>query len=84
VLVGQVLDLRVGIEPEVARNLLRGRLADPVDVRQPDLEPLLIGEIHSGDACQLTLPLLVSRVGANHHGLTVPLDHAAALAHGLD
>jgi hypothetical protein len=32
----------------------------------------------------LPLPLLVSRVGANDHGLAVPLDHAAALAHWLD
>jgi hypothetical protein len=32
----------------------------------------------------LSLPLLVPRVGADDHGLAVPLDHAAALAHGLD
>src|SRR5438045_7882048 len=32
----------------------------------------------------LSLPLLVSRVGADDHGLAMPLDHAAALAHGLD
>jgi hypothetical protein len=32
----------------------------------------------------LTLPLLVPRIGADDHGRTVPLDHAAALAHGLD
>src|SRR5690348_11360692 len=30
------------------------------------------------------LPLLVSRVRADDHGRTVPLDHAASLAHGLD
>jgi hypothetical protein len=35
-------------------------------------------------ATLLPLPLLVSRVGADDHGLAVPLDHAAALAHGLD
>jgi hypothetical protein len=32
----------------------------------------------------LALPLLVSGIRADDHGLAVPLDHAAALAHGLD
>src|SRR5438552_13945371 len=31
-----------------------------------------------------TLALLVARVGADDHGAPMPLDHAAALAHGLD
>src|SRR5215208_4367872 len=35
-------------------------------------------------AKSLTLPLLVSRVGADDHGAPVPLDHTAALTHGLD
>src|SRR6266511_3864104 len=86
-LVGEVLDLRVGRETELGADLLRGRLTDPVDVRQPDLEPLLIRKIDSGDACQislLALPLLVPRVRANDHGPAVPLDDATPLAHGLD
>ena len=82
--VGEVANLRVRVEAERGRDLARRRLADAVDVRQPDLEPLLVREVHSCDACHLTLPLLVSRVGADDHGLAVPLDHAAALAHGLD
>src|SRR5439155_15697703 len=49
-LVGEVADLRVGIEAERDRDLAGARLADPVDVRQPDLEPLLVGEIDSGDS----------------------------------
>src|SRR5256885_3255133 len=49
--VGEVADLRVGREAERGCNLPRRRLADAVDVRQPDFEPLLIGEVHSGDAC---------------------------------
>src|SRR5262249_37420724 len=57
--VGQVLDLRVRVEAELRGDLARGRLADPVDVRQPDLEPLLVREVDSGDACHLALPLLV-------------------------
>src|SRR3954468_24088012 len=35
-------------------------------------------------ATRLPLPLLVPRVCADDHGRAVPLDHAAALAHGLD
>jgi hypothetical protein len=83
--VRQVLDLRVRVEAELGGDLARGRLADPVDVGQPDLEALLVRKIDSGDACDgSALPLLVPRVAADDHGRAVPLDHAAALAHGLD
>src|SRR6059058_2475260 len=50
-LVRQVLDLRVRVELELRGDFARGRLADPVDVRQPDLEPLLVRKVDSGDAC---------------------------------
>jgi hypothetical protein len=84
-LVGEVTDLRVRVETELARDLAGGRLTDAVDVGQPDLEPLLVREVDSGDACDdSALPLLVARVGADDHGRAVPLDHAAALAHWLD
>src|SRR5438445_205131 len=82
-LVGQVVDLLVRREAELGSDLARRRLADAVDVGQPDLEPLLVGQVDSGDARQcLALPLLVARVGADDHGRAVPLDHATALAHG--
>src|SRR5262245_4166339 len=84
-LVGEVLDLLVARKTRVTADLLRGRAADAVDVGQPDLEPLLVGEVDSGDARhRLAMPLLVAGVGADDHGLAVPLDDAAALAHGLD
>jgi hypothetical protein len=83
--VGEVLDLRVGVEPELGGDLPGGRLADPVDVGQPDLEALLVREVDSGDACDgSALPLLVTRIAADDHGRAVPLDDAAAFAHGLD
>ncbi len=83
--VGEVLDLRVRIEAELGGDLARRRLADPVDVGQPDLEALLVREIDSGNTCDgSALPLLVPRIGADDHGRAVPLDHAATLAHGLD
>jgi hypothetical protein len=83
--VGEVLDLGVRAEAELDGDLAGGRLADSVDVGQPDLEALLVREVDSGDTCDgSALPLLVPRVGADDHGRAVPLDHAAALAHGLD
>src|SRR5919198_753548 len=86
-LVGEVTDLRVLREAERRADLARGRLADAVDVGQPDLETLLIRQVHSGDACQptlLALSLLVTRIRADDQGRAVPLDDAAPLAHGLD
>src|SRR3954466_8427622 len=62
--VGEVLDLRVRVEAELGGDLARGRLADPVDVGQPDLEPLLVRKVDSGDSGDgSALPLLVTRVG---------------------
>src|SRR6478672_10609554 len=54
--VRQVLDLRVRVEPELCGDLARRRLADPVDVRQPDLEPLLVRKVDSRDSCQVVTP----------------------------
>jgi hypothetical protein len=83
--VGEVLDLRVRAEPELGCDLARRRLADAVDVSQADLQPLLVREVDSSDACDgSALPLLVTRIGADDHGRAVPLDDAAAFAHGLD
>src|SRR5712692_681135 len=53
-LVREVAHLRVGRQPECSADLLRGRLADAVDVRQPDLEPLLVRQIDSCDTCHVT------------------------------
>ena len=54
--VREVLDLRIGTQTELGSDLARRRLTDSVDVGEPDLEPLLIREIDSGDACQLINP----------------------------
>jgi len=84
-LVSQVLDLRVRVETELRGDFARGRLADSVDVGQPDLEALLVRKVDSGDSGDdSALPLLVPGVGADDHGRAVPLDHAAPLAHRLD
>ena len=54
--VGEVFHLLVRIEPERGADLLRGRLADSVDVGQPDLQTLLVREVDAGDACQVATP----------------------------
>src|SRR5689334_2671840 len=61
--VGQVLDLRVRVETELRGDLARGRLADPVDVGQPDLEPLLVRKVDSGDACHSANPAFACAAG---------------------
>ena len=48
--VGQILDLLVRRKAQLGADLARRRLADAVDVGQPDLEPLLVREIDSGDS----------------------------------
>src|SRR5437867_5144315 len=52
-LVGEVAHLFVGREAERSANLARGRLADSVDVGQPDLEPLLVREVDAGNTSHL-------------------------------
>src|SRR5262249_12856232 len=82
---GEVPHLRVGREPERQRDLARARLPDAVDVGEPDLEPLLVGKVDACDASHsLPLTLLVTWVRADDQRGSVPLDHAAPLAHRLD
>jgi hypothetical protein len=100
VAVDEVPELRDLLVREVAHLFVRGkaelrtdaasrRRADPIDVREPDLEPLLARKIDACDSCQvpflsLALPLLVPWIGADDQHSTVPLDHAAAVAHRFD
>jgi small subunit ribosomal protein S13 len=53
-LLRQVAHLLVRREAERCADLPRRRLADPVDVREPDLEPLLVGEVHTCDTSHLS------------------------------
>ena len=52
----EVTDLGVRGEAERCADLLRGRLADSEDVRQPDLEPLLVRQVDAGDAGHASAP----------------------------
>jgi hypothetical protein len=54
--VGEVLHLLVRVELQRRADLLRGGLADPVDVGQPDLQTLMVREVDACDSCQVTTP----------------------------
>src|SRR5438309_825181 len=83
--VREVADLRIRRQAERGSDLARRRLTDAVDVGQPDLEPFLVRQVDAGDTRHaLTLPLLVAWIRANDQDRALPLDDAAALAHGLD
>jgi len=57
-LVGQVTNLLVRIELELLADLACARGTDAVDVREPDLEPLLGGEIDACNASRSRYPCL--------------------------
>src|SRR5829696_9571513 len=51
VLVGEVADAHVTADAGGGQGSVRAGLADAVDVRERDLQPLLAGEIDAGEAC---------------------------------
>src|SRR5215207_9871422 len=51
VLVGQVADAHVTADAGGGEGGVRAGLADAVDVRERDLQPLLAGEVDAGEAC---------------------------------
>ena len=65
--VGEVANLRVGVQAKRGCDPTRRRLADSVDVGEPDLEPLLVGEIDSGDTCQMVLLIPVAACAAGSY-----------------
>src|SRR5688572_16072618 len=50
---GQVLHLAVRLHARLGQDLVRGRPADAVDVREPDLSPLVEGDVDACYACHL-------------------------------
>src|SRR5262249_41633974 len=88
-IVGQAADPGVRIQAGRRDDLLRGRLADAVDVGECDLQPLFAGNVDTGNAshrcsCSSALALLVTGVFADHHDATVPANDLALLADFLD
>ena len=84
---GEVAHARVARHAGRVADLLRDRAADAVDVRERDLQPLLAGDVDTGDSshrCSSALTLLVARVDADDPDRTVPANHLALVAHLLD
>src|SRR5688572_20571864 len=74
-------------------HLFVGEVADPEDVGERDLQPLLAGDVDAGDTCHVrcclpisrsALALLVPGVGADDLDAPVAADHLALLTHLLD
>src|SRR3954452_17096053 len=90
VLVAEVLDPQVGAHAGRLEGLLGVGLADPVDVGERDLHPLLAGQVDAGQSCHVlgtpspdsdsALALLVPGVVADDHDPAVPADHLALVA----
>mgnify|MGYP003297245678 CR=1 FL=1 len=50
--VREVADPGIGVDVGLGQDLLRGGQADPEDVGEGDLDPLLAGDVDAGDACR--------------------------------
>src|SRR6185369_7024109 len=58
-LLGEVLDPRVGPDVGLLEDVIGLRPPDPVDVGQPDLDALVERKIHARDACHGATPVSV-------------------------
>src|SRR3954451_6591294 len=59
---GQLRDLGLAVEPEIGRDLLDRGLADAIDIGERDLQPLLAGDVDAGDTCHVLGDLCSSRL----------------------
>lgn len=85
ILFGHRLHSDIGTDPGFLQDLPRRCLPNAKDVRQRNLNALLVWQIHSSDTCQeippLLLPLLVTRIAAANHAYhTAAADDLTELA----
>src|SRR4029079_3201562 len=73
----------VRAHPRRGQDVVRPLAADPVDVGQADLDPLGSRQVHSSDACHLSLPLLVLLIRADHAHHATAADDLALVANSL-
>ena len=50
---GQIFDPRVGIDTSLSQNLLAGRQADAVNIRQTDFHPLVARQVNACYTCHI-------------------------------
>ena len=50
---GQIFDPRVGIDTGLSQNLLAGRQADAVNIRQTDFHPLIARQVNACYTCHI-------------------------------
>src|SRR5690606_20175369 len=50
-LLGQILDLHVGVDPGLAEDLPGSGATDPEDVGERDFDPFPVGDVDAGDSC---------------------------------
>src|SRR5262249_43667182 len=53
---GQVFALDPGVDPGLLEDFESGRVTDPEDVGEADLDPLVIWNVNAGDTCHLLSP----------------------------
>src|SRR5205085_5170878 len=84
-LLGEVPDLRAGVDLRAVDDRARAGRADAVDVAERDVHPLLAREVDACDSCHgLPLSLLVPRVvRADHEHAAATPDDLAPVAHLL-
>jgi hypothetical protein len=86
-IVREIADLPIRLDPKLGEDHIRGRTTDPVDVGESDLHALVEGDVDPCDASHadlLALPLLVPRVLADHEHPAVTADDLALFTHRLN
>src|SRR5262249_19183992 len=70
-IVVQVADPLIDVDPGLLQDVLRACPADSVDIREADFRPLVLWQIYAGNSCHagvpfvLSLPLFVLRILAD-------------------
>lgn len=87
--IGEILDARIGVDSRKSQDLPRRRNPDAKDIGQPVFDSLLARKFNTCDSSHTSLPprsltLLVARVlAADDPNHSVSPDNAAVLTHGL-
>src|SRR5580658_1862314 len=82
---GQIGHLFIEIDARAVQQRARTGASDAIDVGEPDFRPLFGRHFHSGDTSHnLSLPLFMFRVGADHPDHAFAVDNLALIANLFD